>query len=63
MAGYLYNPKLELGAAYDEAMQKKIFEPLGMTSTTFDYARALKGNHATPHSEDVDGKQRPPRWT
>ena len=57
MAGYLYNPKLELGAAYDEAMRKKIFEPLEMKSTTFDYARALKGNHATPHSDDVDGKQ------
>lgn len=58
VAGYLYNPKLELGAAYDEAMRKKIFEPLGMKSTTFDYARALKGNHATPHSDDLDGKQR-----
>ena len=57
VAGYLYNPKLELGAAYDEAMRKKIFEPLGMNSTTFDYGRALKGNHATPHAGDVDGKQ------
>jgi CubicO group peptidase (beta-lactamase class C family) len=58
VAGYLYNPKLELGAAYDEAMKKKIFEPLKMKSTTFDYDRALKGNHASPHSDDVDGKQR-----
>jgi CubicO group peptidase (beta-lactamase class C family) len=58
VAGYLYNPKLELGAAYDEAMRKKIFEPLEMKSTTFDYARALKGNHASPHSYDVDGKQK-----
>lgn len=57
VAGYLYNPKLELGAAYDEAMQKKIFEPLQMNSTTFDYARALKGNHASPHADDVNGKQ------
>src|SRR5262245_40037158 len=57
VAGYLYNPKLELGAAYDEAMSKKVFEPLEMKSTTFDYARALKGNHATPHSYDVNGKQ------
>jgi CubicO group peptidase (beta-lactamase class C family) len=58
VAAYLYNPKLELGAAYDAAMKKKIFEPLEMNSTTFDYARALKGNHATPHSYDVNGKQR-----
>jgi CubicO group peptidase (beta-lactamase class C family) len=58
VAGYLYNPKLELGTAYDQAMSKKIFEPLEMNSTTFDYARALKGNHATPHAYDADGKQR-----
>jgi CubicO group peptidase (beta-lactamase class C family) len=58
VAGYLYNPKLELGAAYDEAMQKKIFEPLGMNSATFDFARALKGNHASPHSYDVEGRQK-----
>ncbi|MDX2154425.1 MAG: serine hydrolase [Bryobacteraceae bacterium] len=59
VGGYLYNPKLELGTAYDEAMRLKIFEPLGMKSTTFDYARALKGNHASPHGMDVDARQRP----
>jgi CubicO group peptidase (beta-lactamase class C family) len=37
-------------------MQKKIFDPLGMKSTTFDYARALAGDHASPHGDDVDGK-------
>jgi CubicO group peptidase (beta-lactamase class C family) len=58
VAGYLYNRKLELGAAYDEAMRKKIFEPLAMKSTTFDYDRALKGNHASPHAWDADGNQR-----
>lgn len=57
VAGHLYNPKLELGAAYDEAMRKKIFEPLEMKSTTFDFAAALKGNHASPHAWDVNGKQ------
>jgi CubicO group peptidase (beta-lactamase class C family) len=59
VAGYLYNPKMELGAAYDEAMSRKVFEPLEMKSTTFDYGRALKGNHATPHAWDVNGKQQP----
>lgn len=58
VAGYLYNPRLELGAAYDEAMRKKIFEPLQMSSTTFDFARALRGNHASPHGFDADGRQR-----
>jgi CubicO group peptidase (beta-lactamase class C family) len=38
-------------------MREKIFEPLKMNSTTFDYARALKGNHATPHGYDVDSRQ------
>ena len=37
-------------------MQKKVFDPLGMKSTTFDYARALAGNHATPHGDNIDGK-------
>ena len=59
-AGYIgahvVYPNQELGAAYDEAMQGKIFDPLGMKSTTFDYARALGGNHASPHGDDVDGK-------
>jgi CubicO group peptidase (beta-lactamase class C family) len=49
-------PNQELGAAYDEAMQQKIFDPLGMKFTTFDYARALAGDHASPHGDDVDGK-------
>jgi CubicO group peptidase (beta-lactamase class C family) len=56
IGAHLVYPNLELGAAYDEAMQKKIFNPLRMRSTTFDYARALAGNHATPHGEDIDGK-------
>lgn len=55
IGGHLVYPDRELGAAYDAAMQKMIFDPLGMKSTTFDYARALAGNHATPHSDDVDG--------
>src|ERR1051325_6253742 len=52
----LYDPEGELGAAYDRAMQKMIFDPLGMKSTTFDMARALRANHASPHGPDVDGK-------
>src|ERR1051325_1902619 len=37
-------------------MRTQVFEPLGMTSTTFDFARAQKQNHARPHGLDVDGK-------
>src|SRR5712692_807945 len=56
VGAHLYNPKRDLGAAYDEAMQKMIFAPLGMKATTFDMARALRSNHASPHGDDVDGK-------
>jgi CubicO group peptidase (beta-lactamase class C family) len=59
-AGYIgahrVYPDMELGAAYDKAMEEMIFDPLGMQSTTFDYAKALEGNHASPHGDDVDGK-------
>ncbi len=49
-------PQMEVGAAYDRAMQTYVFDPLGMKATTFDYARALAGNHASPHSPNVDGQ-------
>ncbi|HEX8113225.1 MAG TPA: serine hydrolase domain-containing protein [Kofleriaceae bacterium] len=54
--GHAMYPNLELGAAYDKAMQTLVFDPLGMTATTFDYAKALRGNHAMPHGIDIDGK-------
>src|SRR5207302_2083408 len=56
IGGHVVYPNRKLGAAYDEAMQQKIFDPLGMKSTAFDYARALAGHHASPHADDVDGK-------
>jgi CubicO group peptidase (beta-lactamase class C family) len=56
VGGHVAFPALPLGAAYDQAMADRVFKPLGMTSTTFDYAKALAGNHATAHAPDVDGK-------
>jgi CubicO group peptidase (beta-lactamase class C family) len=58
VGGHLAFPDMELGAGYDKAMQTKIFDPLGMHATTFDFARALAGNHASPHGDDVDGNAR-----
>src|SRR2546429_9131874 len=55
VAGNLYYPGRELGAAYDAAMRAQIFEPLGMSATTFDFAVAQKADHARPHGLDVDG--------
>ena len=48
-------PGKEWGIAYDEAMRKRVFEPLGMTTTTFDFAKALKGDVAQPHGDDING--------
>src|SRR3984893_17192831 len=64
-AGYVSalvgSPGQEPGAAYDAAMRSKVFEPLGMTHTTFDFSTALSGNFASPHDDDVDGKTMPAR--
>jgi CubicO group peptidase (beta-lactamase class C family) len=60
VAGYVAatvaNPKLELGASYDRAMQRMVFDPIGMRATTFDNARVLRGNAARPHGFALDGK-------
>lgn len=54
-ASVLY-PGREIGAAYDEAMQARVFTPLGMTRTTFDFAKAQRDNFASPHGDDLHGK-------
>jgi CubicO group peptidase (beta-lactamase class C family) len=59
-AGYtgahVIHPDMELGAAYDSAMQSYVFDPLGMQETTFNMKRAFSSNHAGSHSPDADGK-------
>jgi CubicO group peptidase (beta-lactamase class C family) len=56
VAANVYEPGTEPGAAYDRAMEKEIFNPLGMADTTFDMEKAQQGNYAKPHSDDIDGK-------
>jgi CubicO group peptidase (beta-lactamase class C family) len=56
IGGHLLYPDMELGRAYDTAMHEQIFAPLGMDASTFDMARALAGDHASPHGDDIDGK-------
>lgn len=56
LGGSLSYPKLELGAAYDKAMQTRIFGPLGMRDTTFDFKVGESGDWARPHGFDVDGR-------
>ena len=55
-AAHVISPEMELGTAYDRAMQSYVFDPLRMKSTTFDFKRVFSGNHAGAHSPDVDGK-------
>jgi CubicO group peptidase (beta-lactamase class C family) len=57
IGGHVANPTLELGAAFDKAMQSLVFGPLKMSSTTFDFKKGQGGNAAVPHAPDVDGKQ------
>ena len=56
VAAHLQYPDMDLGAAYDKAMETNIFDPLDMTLSTFDFGKALARDHASPHGEDVDGK-------
>jgi CubicO group peptidase (beta-lactamase class C family) len=59
VGGHVAYPNLELGAAYDSAMRTLVFDPLGMSATTFDYAAALRADHAMPHSQDESGAVKP----
>lgn len=52
--GHVLHPDMELGAAYDAAMQSLVFDPLGMKDTTFDYARAQTGDYSAPHGDDAE---------
>jgi CubicO group peptidase (beta-lactamase class C family) len=56
VAAHVVHPDRELGAAYDAAMKELVFDPLGMKGATFDMARAEKGDHASPHSWDIDDR-------
>lgn len=56
IGGHIAHPDMPLGAAYDTAMREDVFGPLGMGQTTFDYAQALRGDHAMPHADTIDGK-------
>jgi CubicO group peptidase (beta-lactamase class C family) len=55
-AGHARSPEQKLGPAYDAAMQALVFGPLGMKSTTFDFARVARSEHAVPHPLDVRGE-------
>lgn len=54
-AAHALYPKLGLGQGFDKAMQEQVWKPLGMKDTTYDFKRAGKADHATPHARDLAG--------
>ncbi|MCA9987181.1 MAG: beta-lactamase family protein, partial [Anaerolineales bacterium] len=48
------NNRNDLHGMYITLMQERIFDPIGMAHTTFDFDAAIgNGNHASPHAFDV----------
>jgi CubicO group peptidase (beta-lactamase class C family) len=53
LAAHAAEPKLGLGPAYDATMRSRVLDPIGMRSSTFDYAAADRRDHASPHAFTV----------
>lgn len=54
------DPDGELYTTYLAAMQTRIFDPLGMTNTTFDFdAVEARGDYALPHAANLDAEYYP----
>ncbi|HWN82492.1 MAG TPA: serine hydrolase domain-containing protein, partial [Candidatus Udaeobacter sp.] len=53
LAAHAAEPDQPLGTAYDQVMQSRVFDPIGMASTTFDFAVAAKRDAAVPHAADL----------
>ncbi len=56
IGGALAFPDMELGAAFDRAMEERIFAPLGMRDTGFSFAEGMSGDWAPPHGLNLDGQ-------
>lgn len=58
VAGHIYYPDMELGAAFDRAVKEKVWLPLGMNDSTMGMDEALAADHASPHGDDLYDKTR-----
>ena len=58
IAAHAFAPQRSLADAYAAAMKAKVFDPIGMTSTTLDFAVVAGGDHADPHALAIDGTTR-----
>jgi CubicO group peptidase (beta-lactamase class C family) len=54
VAAHAAMPARKLGPAYAESMQANVFGPLGMKSTTLDFAKVKTHDHATGHAKNLD---------
>jgi CubicO group peptidase (beta-lactamase class C family) len=54
IAAHILEPDKPLGVAYADAMQSQVLNPLGMKSTTLDFARVIQADYATPHGGTLD---------
>ncbi len=55
-AAHARAPKQKLLPAYQQAMKELVFAPLAMKSTTLDFKRVARGDHASPHPRQLDGE-------
>ncbi|MCM8557333.1 serine hydrolase domain-containing protein [Sphingomicrobium sediminis] len=56
VAGAILHPEMEVGAAYDLAMEERVFGPLGMGNVHFAIDDVLAdGNFAAPHGFNREG--------
>lgn len=58
IAAHAFARHLPLDAAYAVTMDAKVFAPIGMESTTLDFARVAASDHAMPHALAIDGETR-----
>ncbi len=59
IAAHSINEKSELGNAYDTTIQSRVLNPVGMKSTTFNFAHVQKADHASPHVINLHGSYIP----
>ncbi|MDI1295610.1 MAG: serine hydrolase [bacterium] len=48
-----------MGQAFYRSIDEELFKPLGMTATTFDFDKAMKGDWARPHADAISGMPEP----
>lgn len=56
IAGHVYYPDMEIGAAFDRAVKEHVWQPLGMADSTMSMTEALAADHASPHGDDLHGR-------